>query len=66
MLATVTGLLAKEGISISAMQQKDPTPDGRAKLVFVTHSAPEKAMARVVKALNSEICRVESVIRVED
>lgn len=65
-LATVTGLLAKEGISVSAMQQKDPTPDGRAKLVFVTHSAPEKAMARVVKALNSDICQVESVIRVED
>jgi len=64
-LAKVTGLMAGEGISISAMQQKDPTPDGRAKLFFVTHDAPEKAMRRVVKALNSDICKVESVIRVE-
>lgn len=64
-LAEVTGLLAKEGISVAAMRQKDPTPDGRAKLFFVTHNAPEKAMNRVVAALNSDICTVESVIRVE-
>ena len=27
--------------------------------------APEKAVQRVVKALNPEICKVENVIRVE-
>ena len=64
-LAEVTGLMAKEEISIAAMRQKDPTPDGRAKLFFITHNAPEKSMRRVVEALNSEICHVESVIRVE-
>ena len=64
-LAEVTGLLARENISVSAMTQKDATPDGKATLIIITHSAPEKAVQRVVKALNPDICRVENVIRVE-
>ncbi len=64
-LAEVAGLLAGENISVSAMAQKDATPDGKATLIIITHSAPEKAVQRVVKALNPEICRVENVIRVE-
>ena len=64
-LAEVAGLLAGENISVSAMVQKDATPDGKATLIIITHSAPEKAVQRVVKALNPEICRVENVIRVE-
>ena len=65
-LAEVTGLLAKERISVSAMLQKDATADGKATLIVITHSAPESAVQRVVKALNPEICRVENVIRVEE
>ena len=65
-LAEVTGLLAKEEISVSAMMQKDAGPDGKATLIVITHYAPEKAVQRVVKALNPEICRVENVIRVEN
>ena len=64
-LAEVTGLLAGEGISVSAMMQKGAAPGGKATLIVITHIAPEKAVQRVVKALNPEICRVENVIRVE-
>ena len=48
------------------MMQKGAAPDGKATLIFITHIAPEKAMQRVVKALNPAICQVENVIRVED
>ena len=64
-LAEVTGLLAGEGISVSAMMQKGAAPGGKATLIVITHAAPEKAVQRVVKALNPEICQVENVIRVE-
>ncbi len=64
-LAEVAGLLAKENVSVSAMTQKDATPDGKATLIIITHFAPEKAVQRVVKALNPAICKVENVIRVE-
>ena len=64
-LAEVTGLLAGEGISVSAMMQKGAAPGGKATLIVITHIAPEKAVQRVVKALNPEICQVENVIRVE-
>ena len=64
-LAEVTGLLAGEGISVSAMMQKGAAPGGKATLIVITHIAPEKAVRRVVKALNPEICQVENVIRVE-
>ena len=64
-LAEVTGLLAGEGISVSAMLQKGAEPGGKATLIVITHVAPEKAVQRVVKALNPEICQVENVIRVE-
>ena len=64
-LAEVTGLLAGEGISVSAMMQKHAAPGGKAMIIVITHVAPEKAVQRVVKALNPEICQVENVIRVE-
>ena len=64
-LAEVTGLLAGEGISVSAMMQKGAAPGDKATLIVITHIAPEKAVRRVVKALNPEICQVENVIRVE-
>ena len=64
-LAEVTGLLAGEGISVSAMMQKGAAPGGKATLIVITHIAPEKAVQRVVKSLNPEICQVENVIRVE-
>ena len=65
-LAEVAGLLAREKISVSAMMQKDAGPDGKATLIFITHSAPEKAMQRAMNSLNPEITKVENVIRVEE
>jgi homoserine dehydrogenase len=64
-LAEVTGKMAQNGISVSAMMQKDADPDGRATLIFITHSASEKGVQRAVKSLNPAICQVENVIRVE-
>lgn len=64
-LAEVSGLMAKEKVSVSAMVQKDAMPDGKVTLIMITHSAPESAVRRVVAALNPEICTVENVIRVE-
>ena len=64
-LAEVAGRLAAEGISVSAMTQKGAAPGGKATLIVITHSAPEKAVQRAVKALNPDICQVENVIRVE-
>ena len=64
-LGVVTGKMATDGISVSAMLQKDADPDGRATLIFITHSASEKAVQRMLKSLNPDICRVENVIRVE-
>ena len=65
-LAEVTGLMAKENVSVSAMLQKGAAEDGKATLIMITHSAPESALQRVVKSLNPAICRVENVIRVEE
>jgi homoserine dehydrogenase len=64
-LAEVTGKMANHGISVSAMMQKDADPDGQATLIFITHSASEKAVRQAVASLNPDICRVENVIRVE-
>ena len=64
-LAEVTGKMAKNGISVSAMMQKDADAEGKATLIFITHSASEKAVRRAVNSLNPEICRGENVIRVE-
>ena len=47
------------------MMQKDADPDGKATLIFITHSASEKGVQQAVKSLNPEICQVENVIRVE-
>ena len=64
-LAEVTGKMAKNGISVSAMMQKDADPDGKATLIFITHLASEKAVQKAVKDLNPDICQVDNVIRVE-
>ena len=64
-LADVTGRLAAEGISVSAMMQKGAAPGSKATLIVITHIAPESAVRRVVGSLNPEICEVQNVIRVE-
>ena len=65
-LARVAGCFARENVSIATMMQKDAVEDGRVPLIFITHAAPEQSMQAALRHLEPEICRLESVIRVED
>ena len=65
-LARVAGCFARENVSIATMMQKDAVEDGLVPLIFITHAAPEQSMQAALRHLEPEICRLESVIRVED
>ena len=65
-LARVAGCFARENVSIATMMQKDAVENGRVPLIFITHAAPEQSMQAALRHLEPEICRLESVIRVED
>lgn len=65
-LSRVSGCFAQEGVSIATMMQKGAVEDGRVPLIFITHAAPEQSMQSALARLESDECRVESVIRVED
>ena len=65
-LARVSDCFAKENISIATMVQKDTGMPGRVTIVLTTHAAPELALQHAIHALDTQICRVESVIRVEE
>ena len=64
-LAKVAGWFAQENVSIATMMQKDAVEDGRVPLIFITHEAPEKSMQAALGHMDPEVCKVESVIRVE-
>lgn len=63
-LASVAGVLGDHGVSIRSMEQIGMGEEAR--LVFITHSATESAMAATVEALRAlpEVGNVHSVIRV--
>ena len=65
-LARVADGFARCNVSIASMVQKDADTQGRVPLILVTHPAPEHALRDAVQGLDPEICRVESVIRVEE
>ena len=70
-LATISGAFAAQGVSIAAVRQTSgdgPTASAAARLVVVTHVAPESALAATVSELAGlEIVNgVESVLRVEE
>ncbi len=78
-LALIASEFATHGVSIAAVRQTggrdgelaadpDPAGGGGARLVVVTHSAPDAALAATVQALRhlDAVCGVDSVIRVED
>lgn len=65
-LSAVAGCFAGEGVSIAAMMQKGAVEAGQVPLVFITHAAPEQAMRAALAALDPQVCRLESMIRVED
>jgi homoserine dehydrogenase len=64
-LATVAGVFARHEVSIATVRQSGREDD--AKLVIVTHSAPDAALAATVEELSSlDIVRsIASVLRVE-
>jgi homoserine dehydrogenase len=71
-LSTIAGEFARHGVSIAAVRQTGGRPDGDsdepARLVVVTHTAPEASLADTVEVLSGlDVVRgVESVLRVED
>jgi homoserine dehydrogenase len=70
-LATIAGLFARHGVSIATVHQES-APDGAtqdsARLVIVTHAAPDAALAATVAALGEldEVFGVDRVLRVEN
>ncbi|NLV57430.1 MAG: homoserine dehydrogenase [Clostridiales bacterium] len=65
-LSQIAKAFADQGVSIAAMQQKGGQRDGRVPLVFITHSAHEKAMQQAIHGIPREIATMESMIRVEE
>lgn len=65
-LASVAGCFAKENVSVATMMQKGAVEDGRVPLIFITHATQEQAMLAALKSLDPAICRLESMIRVEE
>jgi homoserine dehydrogenase len=70
-LATIAGLFARHGVSIATVRQNMTGRDsaGRgARLVIVTHAAPDAALAATVEALGGldEVLGVDRVLRVEN
>lgn len=64
-LASVASCFAKENVSIATMMQKDAVEDGRVPLVFITHATQEQSMLAALQHLDPNLCRLESMIRVE-
>ncbi|MDN5749216.1 MAG: homoserine dehydrogenase [Pseudonocardia sp.] len=74
-LSAIAGEFSGQGVSIAAVRQTggvaDPAgagADGAARLVVVTHAAPESALAATVAVLagHDAVRAVDSVLRVED
>jgi homoserine dehydrogenase len=68
-LSTITGEFAHHGVSIAAARQTGEGDDnGSARIVVVTHKAPEAALAATVDVLAGldVVHGVHSVLRVED
>ncbi len=69
-LASIAGEFSKQGVSIAAVRQTGGMADdgGAARLVVVTHAAPEAALAATVQVLAGldTVHGVDSVLRVED
>ena len=68
-LAAIAGRFAEHDVSIAAVRQEGAGAElGDARLVIVTHTAPDAALAATVDALTElDVVRgVQSVLRVED
>ncbi|HEX4248960.1 MAG TPA: homoserine dehydrogenase [Pseudonocardia sp.] len=68
-LATIAGLFARHEVSIATVRQETaPDAEHGARLVIVTHTAPDAALAATVAALGEldEVLGVDRVLRVEN
>ncbi len=65
-LTRVAGCFSREDVSIASMMQKNAAVDGRVQLIFITHPAPEQAIRRAISLFDGSICRLETMIRVEE
>lgn len=67
-LAAIAGEFARHGVSIATVRQTGGGNGGPARLVVVTHAAPEAALATTVEVLEGldVVDGVDSVLRVED
>ncbi|MFT7823910.1 MAG: homoserine dehydrogenase [Sulfurimonas sp.] len=61
-LAKVSGILDKSGISIESMLQKPNTEDERVKLLFTTHECKEAQITEAIEALKAEPCVHRDVV----
>jgi homoserine dehydrogenase len=66
-LAKITGICGKYGISIVKISQKGERDEsGRVSLFIVTHKTAESSVNRAIEKINqTQIAKLESVIRVE-
>ena len=66
MLAKITGIFSKYGISIGEVIQKRRAEGDTVPLIFVTHDTQELSVRRAVEKLKEcdDITKVDSVIRV--
>ena len=67
-LAPTVALFSEAGISISQINQLETETDGACSVVFITHEAPEAAMASALEKLEASegVREVANVIRIED
>jgi homoserine dehydrogenase len=68
-LAKVSGIFAKYGISIVELAQKGnvEVDDGKASLIVITHKTSENSIKNAVAKCNeSDVAQVKAVIRVEE
>ncbi|MGN0822598.1 MAG: homoserine dehydrogenase, partial [Candidatus Gallimonas sp.] len=66
MLAKLSAVFAKYGISIVEMMQKTPDADGKVPLILITHETHELAVRNAVAKINAleGVAKVDSVLRV--
>ena len=67
-MATVTDVLAKYGISISSLMQPEGTSGDQVPLLIVTHAAKEVAMKQALSEIENLDCVKDKVVmfRIED
>ncbi len=65
-LAKISSVFAKHGISIGEITQKSKSTEGRVPLIVMTHKTREMAIKNAVAKINAtDFAEVKSVIRVE-